>query len=262
MQGFEYVRNFDAAGNIQAPKSNNIVEFFSHAVLDEARSETAGRSIFTDVEMVRIIIPGDLKNIVERKADEEDRRKYARQYEAFQRQEAIAADGTPLEHWPALTTSMVRQLKFFNVFTVEALAGIGDAQMQEMGILGLRSLRERAKAFLHVAATGALPDQVIGENDRLKNEVALLRQQLEAANGRYEELLASKGGDPTAHEPITANVPVTTSSTEGSDAGPGIPGDWKKLGNAALFKLVQDKLGVKVGNRKEAEEVIEEALAE
>lgn len=259
MSEFDFSREFDIANGRQGSgKSRNMVEFFLEPMLDEGASEKAGRPIHKDVTLIRIIIPGDMRNIVERRANADDKAKYAREWEAFERQESTAQIGTPLEHWSVMTRAMVRQLKHFQIHTVDSLAGLSDANVSDVGILGLRTLRKQAQMYLETAATGSAPARLVSENERLDGEVAQLRAALTEANTRYEALLRDRGANVSAHEQIAVATPppqhVETPKLV-------IPDDIKRMSNKELFDFVERTCGIKVRTRADAESAIEELRA-
>lgn len=255
-----YVREYDLNTGRPGDQGGGvkpIVEFFNHAFENEEASKQQGRPIYVEKTLVRIMVPGDLKNIVERKATDEDKRMYAREWSAFERQETMAMEGTPLEQWPLMSRHVVRQLKGSAVYTVEQLAGLDDVKLMEVGVLGGRTLRKQAQEWLRNAETGAVSTALVAENDTLKQRVTNLEEALRTANDRYEALLREKGRDASAHEPVTA-APVAKPVEPTLKHG--IPTDWQKFETKALIALVSEKLGLKVNSRMAAENAIKDAL--
>src|SRR4249920_2046793 len=97
------------------------VVFTMQAVKNGFRSEQEGRPIFDDVPHIRIHVPGDKTSVVERPVTDEDKQRFAAQWEKFQKNMEQAPEGTPLEQWPQLTISQVHEFKALNVLTVEQL---------------------------------------------------------------------------------------------------------------------------------------------
>lgn len=158
-------------------ESHVFVTIYSDAVELKAESEKAGRPIFQDFPFIRITIPGDTNNIIERRLDEEDKRKYPKAWEEFQRGESQGFTGTPLEQWPQITRAQVKESKYFECHTVEQLAGLTDSHCQKMG-MGFRELREKAKAYLGVAESTAAATAQALENEKLRQEMAELRAMI------------------------------------------------------------------------------------
>jgi len=153
-------------------ESNVFATVYSEAVELKAESEKAGRPIFKDFPFIRITIPGDTNNIIERKLTEQDKHKYPRAWADYERGESQGFTGTPLEQWPQITRAQVKESKYFECHTVEQLAGLTDSHCQKMG-MGFRELREKAKAYLGVAESTAAATAL--ENEKLRQEMAELR---------------------------------------------------------------------------------------
>ena len=154
--------------------------FFKEATLNEARTKAEGRPIYEDVEFVEVNYPGDKNQKLVRLADEPIRNNgpsyidlYPDHYAAFKRGEARAVSGTPLEHWPILTTSRVAELKACNILSVDELAEVGDSILGRLGP-GSRELREQARAFLEAAKGGAVVASMAHEIANLKKLVESL----------------------------------------------------------------------------------------
>ena len=161
------------------PQTGSFVEFYMESVEFKAESEKAGRPIFKEVPFVRIQHPGDRLNVLEVKADEHYRRKYApqwRQFEAGLKGEVI---GTPLAQWPQITKSQCKEAEYFGVRTVENLAEVNDAALQRMG-MGWMELRKKARDYLAAAAGQAPISALQAENERLRQEFEALKASLDA----------------------------------------------------------------------------------
>src|SRR5215471_1867416 len=93
--------NFQRA---DAADEHLLVVFYMGTMKNDARSAEEGRLIVDDVECVKIIIPGDKNNMLDRPATPRDKARFARQYAAF-RQGKLGDEqisGTRLTDWPFL----------------------------------------------------------------------------------------------------------------------------------------------------------------
>jgi hypothetical protein len=129
------------------------------------------------VPFIRVTIPGDTNNIIEHKAGKEDQAKYPKAWEMFQRGESGGHSGTPLEQWPQITRSQVKEAKYFECHTVEQMSNLSDAHCQKLG-MGFSELRNKAKAYLAAAAGTANSTAQAAENDRMRAELADMKAQL------------------------------------------------------------------------------------
>ena len=155
-----------------------LVMFYLEAVKNEFESAQQGRPIFKDVPMIKILIPGS-KDPTVQKVNENYIRRFPRQWERFQKQMEQIVDGTPLDQVPFLTVSQIAELKAFNCFTLEQLAGMSDQAGQKF--MGIQALKQKAQKYLDAAASAAplthLPEQI----DALKNQNEVLQRQLKEA---------------------------------------------------------------------------------
>jgi len=153
------------------------VEFYTDAVELKYRSEEEGRPIFEDRPFIRIVVPGDQTNLLERTATEEDKRKYPNAWKRFQANEAHGQVGTPLEQWPQITRSQLKEAKYFEVHTVEQMAGLADIHIGRLG-MGFADLRTKAQAYLAAAAGTAVATKDATDKERLQRELDDLKAQI------------------------------------------------------------------------------------
>lgn len=163
---------------MQPQAENNVfIEFYTDAVEMGYESEKQGRPIYADMPHIRILIPGDKNNIIERRASKADEQKYPNAWKRFQSSEVSGQTGTPLEQWPQINRSQVKEAKYFEIHTVEQMAGLSDANVDKLG-MGFRDLRTKASAYLGVAADTAKATAQASENERLRSEIEDLRAQV------------------------------------------------------------------------------------
>ena len=172
-------------------QSNVFATIYNEAIQLTFESEKQGRPIFQDVPFIRIAIPGDLNNIIERKLTESDKTKYSKAWEAYQRGEATGFTGTPLEQWPQISRAQVKEAKYFECHTVEQLAELSDSNFQKMG-MGFRELREKAKAYLNLISGNAQ-----------SNEVSRMGAEMEALKKQLAELAPKRGRPAKIEEETT-----------------------------------------------------------
>lgn len=186
-------------------EDNNLyVEFENVAVFQEAESEKEGRAIYKEVPHVKILFPGDRTKSVCRPIKENndssgpsDAERFPRQWTAFLAQQEQTAEGTPLTEWAMITKSQALELKSLHIHTVDALAILPDDRLQKMGI-GARDLREKAKTWLDMANGGSQVSQLVNENKILKDDMALLKQQLAELSALYDKDEQPRRGRPKA----------------------------------------------------------------
>lgn len=161
------------------------VQFHVKAVMNEHASKEAERMIFTDTLYIRIMVPGDKHSIVDRPATADDKKRFGRYLDAFKNGLEMEDQGTPLTVVPWLSPSQVEEYKYFNIYTVEQLAEVGDNVGQKFR--QFNEHKRRATEFVQ----GMVPENVrveLNERDeRIAELEAKLAELLEASTAEIEE---------------------------------------------------------------------------
>lgn len=156
-------------------------------IQDHVATASAGRPIFKQEERVEIIMPGNPYTRPVRRVTDEDKQRWAQEYEAFIKGQNIALNGTPLEEWPILNRAMIAELKALEIHTVEQLSELSDLAIQRVG-MGGRALRDRAKAYMDDAVAVALQQQTDAENAKLRSEMEAMKMQNNALQETMERM--------------------------------------------------------------------------
>lgn len=159
-----------------ADDDNLYVKFFKHPVMMGKKSELAGHPVFEDRDYVSIVIPGDANNVIEREATQNDKDRFFKQWDKYQRNQEQTVDGWKLEAWPSLTPARVAELHAMNFQTVEQVADAPDNLMQK--IMGGLELRDRAKAALASAKDSSAAEAYAVMNQQLLSRVEDLERQI------------------------------------------------------------------------------------
>src|SRR5690625_6722838 len=157
-----------------------LVEFFSEAVQNNFKTAQEGRPIFEDKVFVRIQTPGDTRTSIHRVATDRDKERFSKAWEFFEKGQSVPLEGTPLEHWPTVAASQVRELAHVHVRTVEQLAALSDSSIQRMGA-GYDNLRRQAVNFLKAAEGAGVSTEVMRGKERRKEEIELVKEEDEGA---------------------------------------------------------------------------------
>lgn len=173
--------------------------FFMETVPNPFRSQQEGRPCADEVEMVRLLIPGDKNSSPVKRVDDEDRAKYPKAYEAFKDGLEPPTDGTPLSEWPPISKSQVLELAHFHIKTVEHLAGVHDGQLQNMP-MGTRALRGQAKVFIDVSLNGTAPiARLTSKIEELESDKAHQASVIEEMGARLAALEGKKANARSDH---------------------------------------------------------------
>lgn len=195
-----------AFSNVGPQKHGLFVQFYMHPRQSEAKSTEAGRPIYDETEYIRIMVPGDKASIVERPVRlgihvNADNQKFSAEYSAFRANKEQTEVGTPLAEWPPISRSQVKEMAYFNVRTVEQLAGMADSHIQKFA--GLLKLRNLAQRFIEHADAAAPLSKMQGELDASTASINALIQQVKA---QADELAVLKGNTVAAAPVVEAPV--------------------------------------------------------
>jgi len=147
-----------------------------------------------DCEFIRIRIPGDTLNVVERPVRESDKVVYAPQYAAY-KHGTLVQDGTPLGQWPALTKAQVKNLTQAGVLTVEQLAEVTDVNLSAIGpYTQLRNTARNYVAALKGHTQTKAVHEVQQENAKLRESLDAMRSALAAQGAQLDELRRESKG--------------------------------------------------------------------
>lgn len=161
-----------------AHDSKLYVEFFRKPCLHPGKSQEAGRAVYEERDFVRIHVPGDKTSVCVEPMHEMNLQRFADRYAKWKAGQAEAVVGTPLSALPGMTPAKVEEYKFFKVVTVEQLAAAND----NLGgkFMGFQQDKQRAKAFLEVAAGNAPIERMNHELAQRDAEIDTLKQQMQA----------------------------------------------------------------------------------
>jgi hypothetical protein len=174
--------NFDTGNQAQLDESL-LVKFFTKERPDSARTAMEGRPIFKTVEYIDIKIPGSNTGGACRPARANDITRFAKHYAAFKQRLEVPMEGTPLAEWPLIPRSLVEELAYFNVKTVEHLSTMADVHVSN--IMGLSVFKQKAQEWLKIAK-----DQKSAAD--LKAELAIRDEQIEALQAQMAVLVAAE----------------------------------------------------------------------
>jgi len=156
-----------------------------------------GLPVFRTQEYVELLIAGDKGNAPTKRVNQAVKDQFHEQYAFWKAKRAnpdMIGDGIPLSLWPVLPAEMVKALEYINVFTVQQLANLSDNAISKPGAIGLRDMREKARAFVESAKSMAPIAALEKENSDLRKRLDLLQSQMNQLLERAPEL-ADKNGE-------------------------------------------------------------------
>ena len=196
-----------------ANPSEPFATFYSDAIEFKAESEKAGRPIFRDVPFVRIIIPGDANNIIERVAKDADKQRFPQHWRNFEAGRGEEQPGTPLDILFPDKPSIVARLRHANVRTIEALAEVSAEGMRTIG-MGAMEWSQAAAKFLKLANDSKAQTQMNAELEKRDLTIATLKAQIEDLTRIVSSL---KPATPMTGEIIEPPTPAARRRTKSTD---------------------------------------------
>ncbi|TXH48659.1 MAG: hypothetical protein E6Q97_24265 [Desulfurellales bacterium] len=167
------------------PKKDNMAHvtprFFEETKKTNEIDEN-GLPVFRTIEYVELLIAGDKGNSPVKRVTQGVKDQFPNEYAMWKSRRVnpdMIGDGIPLSLWPLIPTEMAKALEYMNVFTVQQLAALSDGAISKPGAIGLRDMREKAKAFIDSAKSAAPIAKLEVENKELKQRLELMQTQME-----------------------------------------------------------------------------------
>ena len=158
------------------------VTFYKRPVKSEPKSIEAGRSIFDEIDFIKISIPGDQFNTIDNYASDEYKARFPNDWTSYTNKTTMGSVGTPLEHWKGLNSAQVMEFKSMNVRTVEELVDLPDSFSTK--IMGILALKAKARLFIDSSKEEAINTKAVETNTRLVQ----LEQERNAKDAEVEML--------------------------------------------------------------------------
>jgi hypothetical protein len=158
--------------------------FYKATEINIEKSQEAGRPVHDEIDLIKIIIPGQRDSMVS-KATFEYQQRFPKQWAQYKQNTAQIGSGTPLEELPFLTMAQVADLKAINVHTAEQLAGMNDSNSHSL--MGFHAIKQQAQNYIEAAA-GQAPllklqaqiDALVAKNEELVDLIDKQREALKA----------------------------------------------------------------------------------
>lgn len=190
-EGFTQIANQSNEGLLGGAKGL-LVKFFRGTVQDPVESAKAGYPKHRAVEMIRIIVPGDRDNIVEREVLPIDLQRFESIYSRWKAQgDGPEMDGLPLTAWPSMDAALAEDLRYWKIYTVEQLAALPDNLLQKIG--PLHEWRKKAQNFLAAAKDNAVLERFQADAKSKDAEIASLKEMVARLNEKLEDFVTKPG---------------------------------------------------------------------
>ncbi|WP_125461815.1 MULTISPECIES: hypothetical protein [Rhodomicrobium] len=173
------------------------VAFGLFPMLDGRRTQEAGHEVYRDVEHVKIAVPGDRNSLFFQPSNDVYRKRFPKAYAAYQERGRKPMEGMPIENWAPISRSVAFNLRAANIDTVEALAAVHEGHIDRIGSNG-RELREKARAWLADAKSGAETVRLAAEKQDLIDQLAAMQAQINALAQQGVKLPEAGAASPEA----------------------------------------------------------------
>lgn len=180
-----------------------LVFFHWDIVKDDIATIEEGRPIYRDAEFVRIFVPGDKTNVIDRPIRLGDKTRFPKQYDAFKagKDEDAQLEGTPLRDWPMVGRAQCAEFHHFGIRTVEQLADVRDDICGKVpGLTGLKQTAgvwlQKAKSTAEAAKIAKQLDSFKTTNEDLAKSVADLKAMNQALQEQMRGLLTQQAKQP------------------------------------------------------------------
>jgi hypothetical protein len=183
------------------PDRNIVAIFKQISILNEGKSQIAGRPIHDDVDVCELRFPGsrntgvypaesfshwatDIATGTQYKVTYAER--FPGPYRQFKERALQTKSGTPLDYALFLTEARRAELRALNIYTIEALAAVDGQELKNLGPMG-RDAKNRAIEYLEEANKGVDTRKLEAELLAARERNAVLEEDL--------RILKAKEGD-------------------------------------------------------------------
>lgn len=213
--------NWDAggmSGTVAFGKDENLlVLIYNKPVENPAKSLEAGRRVCENQIYIRIQHPGENANIIDRPLRDEDKRRFAKHWNAFLHNRTQVPEGTPVDLLFPNNPAFAENLRANGIHTVEQLSTLSATGIESIGRGGQECVN-RAKKYLDSADKGKnfhllqkeiedLKIAMMGKDQQIEKLMLQLKQFMQAQNNPVGASLSPpfvEGYDPQT-ERINAN---------------------------------------------------------
>lgn len=177
---YDMALNFDDSQQTEADKKL-LVAFYRAPIKNEPKSAEAGRPIFDEIDLIKIIVPGSRDSYVG-DASVEYQNRFPIQWARYKQGREQTVSGTPLSALSWMTLSQIAEFEAVNVKTIEQLVSMADAVSQKF--MGHLMIKDRALNYLNAAKENAPTTKLMAELDKRDETIAELQKTVEALVAR------------------------------------------------------------------------------
>lgn len=191
-----------------------IVGFYKKSIPNAAKSREMGVPFHESKDFVKIQHPGETLNIVDRPVMDDDKRRWPRQWDNYQRGVNQVPDGIPLSLLFPAMPHIVTMMRGYNIHTVEQLSNLSSEAISTVG-MGAQDWVNAAKRYMERADKGVNHHQFEKALSDKDTEIRALRRQVEEVTALVRQQQAPAA--PNASHPYdaqSAQINATHQSNE------------------------------------------------
>lgn len=171
----DYEMNFED-GMQSAADKRLLVLFYREPIKNELKSIEAGRPIFDEIDLIKIITPGSRDTFVG-DATLEYQQRFPAQWARYKAGKDQTMTGTPLNQLPWLSIGQIAEFESVGCKTVEQLVGMPDSLSQKF--MGHHAIKQKAQEYLDAAAGNAPTLRLQKELEKRDAQILELQQQMQ-----------------------------------------------------------------------------------
>lgn len=172
----DFALNFEDSQQSEADKKLLVV-FYRDTIKNESKSIEAGRPIFDEIDLVKIITPGSRDSFIG-DATPEYQARFPQQWQRYKAGKDQMMSGTPLNQLPWMTSAQIAEFNAVGCHTIEQLVGMPDSLSQKF--MGHHQIKQKAQVYLDAAAGMAPTMKLQAELEKRDQQIAHLQSQIDA----------------------------------------------------------------------------------
>jgi hypothetical protein len=176
----DFAMNFEDAQQQEADRKLFVV-FYRDVQKNELKSIEAGRPIFDEIDLVKIVTPGSRDSFVGI-ADYEYQQRFPTHWARYKQGKSQEISGTPLNQLPWLGIAQIAEFNAVGCHTVEQLVGMADQVSQKF--MGHHAIKQRAAQYLNLAKENAPLMKMEAELKKRDDEISQLQETVNALVAR------------------------------------------------------------------------------
>jgi len=188
----DFAMNFEENQQAEADRKLFVI-FYKDVIKNEVKSTEAGRPIFDEIDLVKIITPGSRDSFVG-DATELYQHRFPQQWARYKAGKSQELSGTPLNQLPWLGVGQIAEFAGVGCHTVEQLVGMPDSISQKF--MGHHAIKQRAATYHAAAKENAPTLKMEAELKKRDETIAELQETVNALLAREKAANAAKTPPP------------------------------------------------------------------